>query len=110
MVAAISALANGSLTTAFVLASARRAPLGAERADSMRKLAREDRLLGLTRPQLEELLGPSDLAYGKGEKWSFAWRIGLRESGASMMFPYDEYLVVRLGDGEVEEAAVVNFD
>ena len=54
-------------------------------------LVEKGTLIGKTRPAIVSMLGAPHSSWGTdGLKWS----LGKRDSGAAMMFPYEEYLVV----------------
>lgn len=75
-----------------------------------RELVAEGRLVGLTQAEATQLLGPPDHQLDPSSKWSLGWYLGTRESAHVMFFPYEEYLVVKLEDGLVRDAWIVDLD
>jgi hypothetical protein len=66
-------------------------------------MARNGELVGRTRDELVTQLGPPSAERNRGMEWF----LGERESSASMMFPYREFLGVVLDErGICVEAAV----
>lgn len=84
----------------------------AERIGMARRLIASEALLGKSSLQLEEMLGPAaidtiDASRATSGPPRRRWHLGQRESGASLMFPYDEWLVVELNHAGVATRAVI---
>lgn len=72
------------------------------------ELVREAVLLGQSKADVTALLGDTHSPWGDG---GIKWFLGKRKSGGSLMFPYEEYLVLELDDnGVVTNATVMNLE
>jgi len=73
-----------------------------------RHLTASGQLAGKSAAELTDLLGPPG---PESTGTELSWYLGPRRSGAALMFPYQEYLVVALDDqGTSERAHIVNRD
>jgi hypothetical protein len=68
-------------------------------------------LAGLTREQTVQLLRAPDETVGQGSETLLKWNIGQRPSGGSLMFPYQENMVVTIDStGNVEKVQIEDHD
>jgi hypothetical protein len=86
-----------------------------DRIAMARQLVADRTLVGKSETAVTAMLGPGTTTNAWQVADAFldqrAWHLGLRASGASLMFPYDEYLVVYLDDARtVTDAVVFNKD
>jgi hypothetical protein len=78
------------------------------RAAMARQLTAGEELIGKSRAEITQLLGPP--LEGATDN-RLEWFLGERESPASLMFPYEEYLIVTLDDrGVCQRAEIFNRD
>jgi len=80
------------------------------RKEAARELIESHRLVGMTENEVIGLLGQPDAPYDASSRWTYRWFLGYRKSGSSMMFDYDEYLVIQIREGTVTEATIINAD
>lgn len=75
-----------------------------------REMVEDRRLIGMPQEDVIRTLGVPDKTYDADARWQMGWTVGKRTSSAPFMFPYNEYLVVRVVNGRVQEAGIVNSD
>jgi hypothetical protein len=76
-----------------------------------RRLVADSLLMGMSRSNLISALTTPEITNPPPSTYPLCWYIGPRRSGAVLMYPYQEYLVVALGSGNiVSSAQIVNFD
>jgi hypothetical protein len=78
----------------------------ADRNVLARSIVEQDLLGGFDRQRLIATLGAPDKTNQFGEN-TLEWKIGHRPSGGSLMFPYEEYLVVYLNEEDQVLAAKI---
>lgn len=68
-------------------------------------------LAGMSRSELTAALTAPEMINPPPSTYPLCWYIGPRRSGSALMFPYQEYLVVKLGAAnQVIDAQIANFD
>jgi hypothetical protein len=83
----------------------------AHRGGLARRLVAEGALIGRTRAQLVHDLSTPDIENDPPSRFSLGWFTGTRPSGAPMLYPYEEYLVVELdGNDKVVDASIQHVD
>lgn len=82
---------------------------GSDRHLIARELIADGRLLKLSESNLVQLLGKPDEVNDPDSRWSMGWFLRMRDE-ASLLFPVEEYLVVKIRNGSVERAFLVNYD
>lgn len=81
------------------------------RGSLARRLVDRGVLLGMTHRDLISALTTPDQRNAPPSTMPFAWYLGSRRSGANLMFPYEEFLIVRFGASDVvEDVEIVNLD
>lgn len=66
---------------------------------------------GKSENDIVSLIGKPDIVYADPlYKWSMGWFIHHRKSGSSMMFPYNEYLFVKITNRGCIDVAIINLD
>lgn len=81
------------------------------RGDLARRIVSQNMLHGLSRSELVTALTSPDISNSPPSSFSLCWYVGPRHSGALLMFPYAEYLVIQLDTTQhVLKATIHNFD
>ena len=76
-----------------------------------RRIVADGLLTGMSRSDLIVALTPPEITNPPPSTYPLCWYIGPRRSGSVLMFPYQEYLVIKLGSAnQVSNVQVVNFD
>lgn len=82
----------------------------AARQEAAREIIADQRLIGMTQDNVVSLLGRPDKRFDASARWTYGWSLGQRKSSGSMMFAYEEYLVIQVRKGMVSGAAITNAD